>query len=454
MPGEAASDGSRRLVADDRFGSSGSTSIRDISKKGNLVGYSAAHEVGRLDDARVLGIHGNDDDVGRRSGSSATSNQPAPRKRAWRPVGTDASRKPRAAAAATTRSGPGNPTHAQMIPAGFRPPEPVRKSSFRLVTLVIDYRRLQSRQRVHVERHKALNPPSERTSEPPRSTPPMASSLLSRGGGPPRIGPGPKEGYARTRDRTPRLYRLGHGRVLTQAGHDVTGLDSTSMKAALRRRQHSRCRRFARTSGTSSRAISRLRRRHPSRGALERPARLPRRSVHLRHQPPRQRQAGARPPRPPGVPRFLFASSCSLYGAAGDTMLDETRRVQSDHGVRQRRRCWSSRTSRSSRTILQPDLPAQRDRVRLRRRACAPTSSSTTSSASPTRPAKCSSRATARRGGRSSTSRTSRARFWPCSKRRARLVHNQAFNVGSSARELPDPRRRRHGAGGRARAAR
>jgi len=32
----------------------------------------------------------------------------------------------------------------------------------------------------------------------------------------------------------------------------------------------------------------------------------------------------ARAAKAAGVPRFLFASSCSLYGAAGDTMLDET----------------------------------------------------------------------------------------------------------------------------------
>ena len=32
----------------------------------------------------------------------------------------------------------------------------------------------------------------------------------------------------------------------------------------------------------------------------------------------------ARAAKAAGVPRFLFASSCSLYGAAGDDMLDET----------------------------------------------------------------------------------------------------------------------------------
>ena len=45
------------------------------------------------------------------------------------------------------------------------------------------------------------------------------------------------------------------------------------------------------------------------------------------------------------MPRFLFASSCSLYGAAGDEMLDETADVQSDHGVRHLEGPRRSRTS-------------------------------------------------------------------------------------------------------------
>ena len=35
-----------------------------------------------------------------------------------------------------------------------------------------------------------------------------------------------------------------------------------------------------------------------------------------------------------GVPRFLFSSSCSLYGAAGDSAVDETASVQPGHPVR------------------------------------------------------------------------------------------------------------------------
>ena len=35
-----------------------------------------------------------------------------------------------------------------------------------------------------------------------------------------------------------------------------------------------------------------------------------------------------------GVPRFLFSSSCSLYGAGGDELLDETRGVQPGHALR------------------------------------------------------------------------------------------------------------------------
>ena len=79
------------------------------------------------------------------------------------------------------------------------------------------------------------------------------------------------------------------------------------------------------------------------------------------------------------------------------------------------------------------DLPAQRDRLRRVARGSAATSSSTTSSRGRTRPAPCASRATARRGARSSTSRTSRGRSCSRSRRRASCVAGQAFNVVSTA---------------------
>ena len=35
-----------------------------------------------------------------------------------------------------------------------------------------------------------------------------------------------------------------------------------------------------------------------------------------------------------GVPRFVYSSSCSSYGTAGDDLVDETRRAPADHALR------------------------------------------------------------------------------------------------------------------------
>ena len=66
-----------------------------------------------------------------------------------------------------------------------------------------------------------------------------------------------------------------------------------------------------------------------------------------------------------GVPRFLFSSSCSLYGAAGDKPVDETGQVQSGDPVRREQGDGRAGTRRTRRRRLQPYLPAQRHRVRL-----------------------------------------------------------------------------------------
>ena len=102
-----------------------------------------------------------------------------------------------------------------------------------------------------------------------------------------------------------------------------------------------------------------------------------------------------------------------------------------------------ARPARAGRRRLQPDLPAQRDRLRRLAAAARSTWSSTTSPATPHAPARCCSRATARRGARSSTSRTSRARSSPSLEAPARARPHEAFNVGRTDGELPDPRRRR-----------
>ena len=178
--------------------------------------------------------------------------------------------------------------------------------------------------------------------------------------------------------------------VLSQAGHDVTGLDTylyegcdfgdEAPAGAVDSQGYSRRRR---------RRPSRVRRRHPSRracrttrsGCLDESC-----TYDINH-------LGsvilARAAKAAGVPRFLFASSCSLYGAAGDTMLDETRRLQPDHRVRHvegagrsgRRRSWPTTPSVPRFCATRPPTASPR--------GCAPTSSSTTWWASPTPPAKC-----------------------------------------------------------------
>ena len=118
--------------------------------------------------------------------------------------------------------------------------------------------------------------------------------------------------------------------------------------------------------------------------------------------------------------RFVFSSSCSNYGAAGDELLDETAAFNpvTPYG--------------DSKVLAEHDLAELADDALLARRSCA---AATAYGVSPRlrgdlvvnnldrlrgrRPARCCSRATARPGGRSSTSRTSPARSSPRSRRRA-----------------------------------
>ena len=96
--------------------------------------------------------------------------------------------------------------------------------------------------------------------------------------------------------------------------------------------------------------------------------------MHLRHQPPRH-GAARRRRKAAGVARFLFSSSCSLYGAAGDELLDETAAFNPVTPYGALEGAAPSRTWPSSPTTLQPDLPAQRAPPTASRHACAATSS-------------------------------------------------------------------------------
>ena len=109
----------------------------------------------------------------------------------------------------------------------------------------------------------------------------------------------------------------------------------------------------------------------------------------LRHQPPRGGAARASWRRRPASQRFLFSSSCSLYGAAGDDFLDENAGVQPGDALRPVEGAGRAGHARSwpTTTSARPTCAARRPTAS--RRGCAATSSSTTSSATPSRPARC-----------------------------------------------------------------
>jgi hypothetical protein len=87
--------------------------------------------------------------------------------------------------------------------------------------------------------------------------------------------------------------------------------------------------------------------------------------VHVGHQPSRERSALAELARDAGVRRFVFSSSCSNYGAAGD---DHARRVR-PRSTRSRptadpRSAWSRTSRRWRRTRSRPTHPAERHSLR------------------------------------------------------------------------------------------
>ena len=160
----------------------------------------------------------------------------------------------------------------------------------------------------------------------------------------------------------------------------------------------------------------------------------------------------ARLAREAGARRFLFSSSCSNYGAAGGALLDEDSALNPVTPVRRESRCAPSATSpRSPTEGFSPGLAAQRHGLRRVRRGCASTSSSTTSSPGRTPPARSASRATARRGARSSTSRTSRGPSWRSWPRPQERDPRPGLQRRGDARELPDPRPAADRGAGRAR---
>ena len=85
--------------------------------------------------------------------------------------------------------------------------------------------------------------------------------------------------------------------------------------------------------------------------------------AHRRHQP-RGRGADRQAGQAGGVPRFLFASSCSNYGASGDEFLDETARFNPVTPYGESKVNVELSVTPLADDDVQPDVPARVDRLR------------------------------------------------------------------------------------------
>ena len=120
-----------------------------------------------------------------------------------------------------------------------------------------------------------------------------------------------------------------------------------------------------------------LRRRHPPRGAVERPARRPRPRADLRHQPP-----GDHPPRPArprrrrrAVPLLVVVQQLRSRRRRPP---GRDRALQPGHAVRRLQGARRAGPARAGDERLQPRATAQRHRLRRLAHGCAATSCSTT----------------------------------------------------------------------------
>ncbi len=132
-----------------------------------------------------------------------------------------------------------------------------------------------------------------------------------------------------------------------------------------------------------------------------------------------------------GVPRYVFSSSCSLYGAAADRRaVRRGRAVQPSDAVRREQGAGRGRAIGAGRRRLQPHLSEKRDGVRILSPAAGRHRRQQPHRHRRSPAARSGCRATAARGDRWCMPRTSHARSSLFSRRRATVVHNQAFNVG------------------------
>ena len=140
--------------------------------------------------------------------------------------------------------------------------------------------------------------------------------------------------------------------VFEAAGHDVVGLDTALYEgcdlAPLRRRPLPRSASTSVTCGEER--PRRLRRRCPPRRALERPDRRARRDPDVRDQPPSDASASPSSRAPGACERFVFASSCSMYGASRlRASVDETAPARARSPRTRSRRCASEQSLAAAR---------------------------------------------------------------------------------------------------------
>ena len=133
-----------------------------------------------------------------------------------------------------------------------------------------------------------------------------------------------------------------------------------------------------------------------------------------------------------GVPRYLFAASCSVYGAGKKLDLDESDPLNPLTAYAKSKIETEQAVSRLADRTLHPRLTCATPPPTAIRRCCVSILSSIISSPARSPPAKSASCRTARRGVRSSTVATSRRAFIAFMNAPKETIQNKAVNVGGN----------------------